>query len=105
MDNSINRDGSIGVKILNRFKIILDYQGMQICLKPNRKFNEPFHFDMSGVVVAQKGYSRVKENSNIPVKSSGSNMEMYKNIEVYYFKPKYEILEIRTESPGKKIWP
>lgn len=46
---SVNRDGNIGIDILKRFNLIIDYQNSVMYLKPNMYFKEPFEHDMSGL--------------------------------------------------------
>ncbi|WP_345949864.1 PDZ domain-containing protein [Mucilaginibacter sp. PAMB04274] len=45
----IPRDGNIGLGILKKFLLVLDYQKGIMYLKPNYKFKEPFEHDMSGM--------------------------------------------------------
>lgn len=44
-----SRDGSIGIDVLKRFKLIIDYPHGMIYLKPRFDFKEPFEHDMSGM--------------------------------------------------------
>jgi hypothetical protein len=43
------RDGNLGMKILKRFTLIIDYPDSAIYLKPAGDLNEPFEHDMSGL--------------------------------------------------------
>jgi len=43
------RDGNLGIKILKRFTLIIDYPDSAIYLKPVGNLNEPFEHDMSGL--------------------------------------------------------
>jgi len=43
------RDGNLGMKILKRFTLIIDYPDSAIYLKPAGNLNEPFEHDMSGL--------------------------------------------------------
>ncbi|MCJ8210857.1 aspartyl protease family protein [Mucilaginibacter sp. RS28] len=45
----VNRDGSIGLGILNRFAVIMDYQNNMMYLKPSGNYKKPFEHDMSGL--------------------------------------------------------
>jgi hypothetical protein len=50
----ISREGSIGNVgglILRHFKVIFDYPHKRMILEPNKSFNEPFDFDMSGLAL------------------------------------------------------
>ena len=44
-------DGSIGIGLLSRFNIYLDYQGKKIILEKNNNFGKPFVIDKSGMIV------------------------------------------------------
>lgn len=105
METFIHRDGSLGAQILRRFKVILDYQGKQVRLKPNRKFNDPFEYDMSGVAIAHKGYDLTKVRSRKPAGNNVHNgTQVNKGVmEVkYFFEPEYEIVEVRPKSPAEE---
>ena len=41
--------GNIGGAILRRFKVTFDYSRSRMFIEPNRRFSEPFEFDMSGL--------------------------------------------------------
>ncbi len=45
----VERDGNLGLGILKRFDLILDYSAATMYLKPGRGFKEPFEHDMSGL--------------------------------------------------------
>ncbi|MDT3403458.1 PDZ domain-containing protein [Mucilaginibacter terrae] len=45
----VPRDGNLGLGILKKFFIVMDYEKGQMFLKPNYKFKEPFEHDMSGM--------------------------------------------------------
>ena len=45
----IDRDGNLGLGILKRFDLVMDYGAGLIYLKPGRDFKEPFEHDMSGL--------------------------------------------------------
>jgi hypothetical protein len=44
-------DGNIGIGLLSRFNIYLDYQGKKIILEKNSNFGKPFVIDKSGMIV------------------------------------------------------
>jgi S1-C subfamily serine protease len=46
---SVKRDGNLGVGILKRFNVILDYPDSALYLKPGSTYNDPFEHDMSGL--------------------------------------------------------
>jgi len=41
--------GLLGMEILRRFDLIIDYQNSRIILEPNRYFSEPFETNMTGI--------------------------------------------------------
>jgi len=43
------RDGNLGIGILKRFSLIIDYPDSAIYMKPADNFDEPFEHDMSGL--------------------------------------------------------
>lgn len=50
-------DGIIGAEILRRFKVIFDYSRQQMIVEPNANLNEPYKYDMSGLVLVAEGSS------------------------------------------------
>jgi len=46
---SVKRDGNLGIDILKRFNLIIDYQSNVMYVKPNLSFYKPFEHDMSGL--------------------------------------------------------
>ncbi|MFB5946309.1 aspartyl protease family protein [Albibacterium profundi] len=44
-----DRNGSIGGELLKRFHLFIDYANEEIYLKRNRKFNDPFEHNMTGM--------------------------------------------------------
>jgi hypothetical protein len=59
--------GLLGAKVISRFDIILDYTTSTLYLKPNRLYQNPFEFPLSGITLKKKGadilISQVQENS------------------------------------------
>jgi hypothetical protein len=51
----VKRDGNLGMGILKRFQVILDYPDSVIYLKPAADFNAPFEHDMSGLEYYSNG--------------------------------------------------
>ena len=47
--NVTPRDGNLGIGLLKRFTIVLDYAGKAMYIKPNPYFKQPFEHDMSGM--------------------------------------------------------
>ena len=47
----LERNGTIGADVLRRFKIIFDYQGNKISLRPNKHFKQEFNYNLSGMQI------------------------------------------------------
>ena len=101
------RDGSIGAQVFKRFHSVIDYKGKNLRLKPNNDFNDPFEYNMSGVVVKHDGYRVIK--SEAPLNSFKIEDDNAEGIEVYNtqrqvmysLEPSYEVAEIRPNSPAE----
>ena len=52
---SADFQGNIGAAILERFKIILDYNHNRIILEPNSQFNKPLEYNKSGLFLVASG--------------------------------------------------
>ena len=52
-----DKQGSIGVEVLRRFRVIFDFERDRIILEPNARFDDPFEHDMSGVALEAIGPS------------------------------------------------
>jgi predicted aspartyl protease len=51
----IPRNGNLGIDLLKRFTLVIDYPNSVIHLRPNRLFREPFEHDMSGMEIIAEG--------------------------------------------------
>ena len=103
------RNGSIGAQVLNRFYLTIDYPGKKLRFKPNKNFNEPFEYDMSGVVVAHDGFTVIKDILRNPIalreedrnQSLAGNLVYKSTYDVKFsLEPQYKIVEIRPDSPA-----
>ncbi|MDA8692922.1 aspartyl protease family protein [Saprospiraceae bacterium] len=47
----VARDGLIGNPLLERFNIVIDYVREEVYVKPNKRFNKPIEYDISGLVL------------------------------------------------------
>ena len=47
--SEIDRDGTIGMEVLNRFRVTIDYPGKRLFLKRGDRFGEGFEADMTGM--------------------------------------------------------
>ncbi len=70
-----NRNGSLGADVLRRFRVIFDYQGNQLILKPNPDYGKPFTYNMSGIEI-------LTPLPGMPV---------------------YQVAEVRPNSPGEEV--
>jgi len=62
-----DRNGSLGAEILRRFNVVFNYRMREVTLSKNNHFNEPFHYNMSGIALQHNGVRYVAErisNSN-----------------------------------------
>ncbi|WP_266205468.1 retropepsin-like aspartic protease [Pontibacter kalidii] len=50
--NIAGRNGNLGSAILKRFTVIFDYPHQRITLLPNRRFKEPFNYNMAGFEIS-----------------------------------------------------
>lgn len=103
------RNGSIGAQVLKRFHLTIDYPSQKLRFKPNRDFNEPFEYDMSGVIVAHDGFTVIKDIMRNPLtlreddkNQTGAGSLVYKSTYDVRFslEPQYKIVEIRPNSPA-----
>lgn len=105
------RNGSIGAQVLNRFHLTIDYPAKKIRFKPNKNFDEPFEYDMSGVVIAHDGFTVIKDILRNPLalreddkNETGAGSLVYTTTYDVKFslEPQYKIVEIRPDSPAIK---
>ncbi|MCQ9635721.1 PDZ domain-containing protein [Chryseobacterium sp. WG23] len=101
-----DRKGSIGGEIMRRFTIFFDYNNKKLYLKKNRNFDDPFHFNMSGLDFKQDGMQWAEERVKIePKPYAGSMNETYKAESFQYnfsLKPLFSIAGVRKDSPAYK---
>ncbi|WP_213278386.1 PDZ domain-containing protein [Chryseobacterium indologenes] len=98
-----NRKGSIGGEIMRRFTVIFDYPNKKLYLKKNRDFDDPFHFNMSGLDFRQDGLEWQQDRINIETQKSAKVInEVYKEAFRYKFslKPIFSIAGVRKDSPA-----
>ncbi len=103
-----DRDGSVGGGFLSRFTVTFDYANKMVRFKKNRKFNEPFHYNMSGLTLEHQGMELVKEERQASVNTNRMNQNeslsansISVTTEVHFsLVPKYIVAEIREGSPA-----
>jgi membrane-associated protease RseP (regulator of RpoE activity) len=75
--NRTDADGSLGMEILRRFRMIIDYTRSRIILEPNADFAEPYEEDMSGLalepanVAGRKVFKVSQVLANTPASEAG----------------------------------
>jgi len=101
-----DRKGSVGAEIMRRFSVIFDYAGGKLYLKKNRNFDDPFHFNMSGIDFKQDGLEWKEDRVKIePKKTSeaGNEVSVINNFQYkFILKPIFSIAGIRKDSPAFK---
>ncbi|WP_407481176.1 PDZ domain-containing protein [Elizabethkingia meningoseptica] len=104
-----DRKGSIGGEILRRFTLFFDYPNSKIYLKKNANYNDPFHFNMSGLDLRHDGMIWDKDFVQMaPTKSSESpsgGVEVSLSDKFQYkfiLKPVYSVAGCREDSPAYK---
>ncbi|MDQ0593526.1 hypothetical protein QFZ37_001895 [Chryseobacterium ginsenosidimutans] len=102
-----SRKGSIGGDIMRRFTVAFDYANKKLYLKKNRNFDDPFHFNMSGLDFKQDGMEWTKDMVTLATKNKdnpSSGVEVINNSLQYNFvlKPIFSIAGVRQDSPGAK---
>jgi hypothetical protein len=101
-----DRVGSLGGNLLKRFTTIIDYPNRQIILKKNKYFNDPFHYDMSGLTIQHDGVTVVKErksnsNRNMVGAESGAVSGIVESPSfTFNLAPKFVVAEVRVASPA-----
>lgn len=104
----LDRNGSVGGRVLSRFKIILDYKNASIYIKKSKNFSAPFNYNMSGIELIYDGQVLVKEASMASLPNSGlsisDNNKVAFQVDYNYnfvFKPSYKIFSVRNKSPAQ----
>ncbi len=104
-----DRKGSVGADILRRFTIIFNYPENKIFLKKNRNFDDPFHFNMSGLDMKHDGMFWDKDLVTVrtPKTPYGDSPELNNSTTVsntvqykFVLKPEYSVSGVRLNSPA-----
>lgn len=102
-----DRKGSLGEEIMRRFMVTFDYPNQKLYLRKNRNFDDPFHFNMSGLDFKQDGLQwqedlvkieTTKANSSASEFTAGGDKFKYK----FSLKPLFSISGVRKDSPADK---
>ncbi len=106
--NYEERDGSVGGGFLSRFTVTFDYTNKIVRFKKNRKFKEPFNYNMSGITLEHEGLELVKEERQASVNTNRMNQNESLTVnsisittEVHFsLVPKYVVADVREGSPA-----
>ncbi len=99
-----NRKGSIGGEIMRRFTVVFDYPNQKVYLRKNKNFDDPFHFNMSGLDFKQDGMEWASDIVKVETKPS-NGVEAYNSNSLQYkftLKPVFSIAGVRKDSPADK---
>ncbi|MGB3343326.1 MAG: aspartyl protease family protein [Aequorivita sp.] len=103
-----DRDGSVGGGFLSRFTVTFDYGDSLVRFKKNRRFKEPFHYNMSGLTIEHEGMELVRQEKQALVNSDRVNMDQAisrNSISVvtefkFTLVPRYVVVDVRDFSPA-----
>ncbi|WP_179467845.1 PDZ domain-containing protein [Chryseobacterium sp. H1D6B] len=103
-----DRKGSIGGEIARRFTIAFDYTGQKVYLRKNSNFDDPFHFNMSGLDFKQDGLQW--EQDLVKIETTKTAMGIASTFEAknekfqykFILKPVFSISGVRKDSPADK---
>jgi hypothetical protein len=101
-----DRNGSIGSRILKRFRVILDYPHQKMYLKKTKSFDKEFRYNRAGIELAYIGKTLVQQKhifQNTLGGQTANNEGNTVSFEIdykYVFKPIYGIYKVRKDSPA-----
>jgi len=103
-----DRDGSVGGGFLSRFTVTFDYGNGFVRFKKNKRFKEPFHYNMSGLTIEHEGMELVKQEKQALVNYDGVKMDQAisrNSISVitefnFTLVPRYVVVDVRESSPA-----
>ncbi|NIF06913.1 PDZ domain-containing protein [Chryseobacterium sp. Tr-659] len=96
-----NRKGSVGSEIMRRFAVVFDYPNKKLYLKKNRHFDDPFHFNMSGLDFRQDGLEWEQDRVKIETKNSSVAINEFSAFQYKFsLKPIFSIAGVRKDSPA-----
>ncbi|MEI3792067.1 MULTISPECIES: PDZ domain-containing protein [unclassified Chryseobacterium] len=99
-----DRKGSVGAEIMRRFSVVFDYKGEKLYLRKNRNFDEPFHFNMSGLDFKQDGLEWQEDRVKIEPKKiseASSEISVVNNFQYKFtLKPIFSVAGVRKDSPA-----
>lgn len=110
IDFKLRKNGLVGAEILKRFNLVFDYQGQQMWFHPNHFFDDPFLYNMSGLVLEYDGFQIVKDYDRVflnPLRDGSQQKDLRRKNSMVSFevkfnlKPKLKIVEVRSKSPAE----
>jgi len=98
------RQGSIGSQILQRFKVILDYQNKKLYLKKTRSLKKEFKYNRAGIELAYAGKTIVKTEKIVSdnYAHNEGNIISFEFVSKFHLEPIYQITRIRKNSVAEK---
>lgn len=105
------RQGSLGGNVLRKFNLIVDYPHEKISFKKNKDFDKPFYYNMSGLSIQHVGFTVSAKNYDYEEKKTQAYLGLnevvtkktYQLANNFLLIPKYEISDIRDNSPADDI--
>lgn len=96
------RKGSVGGEALRRFRVLFDYRGGALFLKPTRHLGDPFQYNMSGLEIHHEGTQWIREpESMLTVSYEGDAASQAARYATRFeLKPVYIIVSVREGSPA-----
>lgn len=100
-----DRDGSIGSEFLRRFNFVFNYQEEVMYLRKNNSFEDPYNYNMSGIVLEHDGLIVVETYESVdPVNPLEEGVQVVSSKPKYFkrfeLKPSFRIVKIRKNSPA-----
>ncbi|MFD0976325.1 aspartyl protease family protein [Salinimicrobium gaetbulicola] len=104
------RNGSLGGEILRRFNMVFDYRAERLFLRKNRFFDDPFNYDMSGLIIEHSGFVIVESTvavyeSNGYRRTEGKEIVLetgLQNRKTFELKRAFKIVGVRKDSPAHR---
>lgn len=103
-----SRNGSIGAEILRRFNMFIDYGNQRIFLRKNKFFDDPFNYDMSGIILEHSGfvivesYAAVRDDEERYDEGEVVLIPERKTQKSFELQPSFHIVSIRKDSPADR---
>ncbi|MCC9135328.1 aspartyl protease family protein [Pontibacter silvestris] len=109
--NLSNRNGNLGSEVLKRFDVLFDYPHKRLVLIPNKKFKEPFHYNLAGFEVSTPlPGTNLYIVSNVVDNSPAKQVGLQPGDQLLLINGKScsdlqltEVLEMLESKPGRKL--